>query len=43
VKLATFIDGIINYHNIEKKIEKLSAAAVFATAKKGVQKRRHFS
>jgi hypothetical protein len=27
----------------KEKFEKLSAAAVFAAAKKGVQKRRHFS
>jgi hypothetical protein len=43
LKLATFIDEIINYQNIFKKFEKLSAAAVFAAAKKGVKKRRHFS
>jgi hypothetical protein len=43
VKLATLIDGTINYPNIFKKFEKLSAAAVFVAAKKGVQKRRHFS
>jgi hypothetical protein len=43
MKLATYIEGIINFHNIKKKFEKLSAAAVFADAKKGVQKRRHFS
>jgi len=37
-------DNISNFfHNIFKKIEKLSAAAVFAVAKKGVQKRRNFS
>jgi hypothetical protein len=43
LKLATFIDGTINFQNIFLKFEKLSAAAVFATAKKGVQKRRNFS
>jgi hypothetical protein len=39
LKHASFIDGTINYQNIFKKFEKLSAAAVFAAAKKGVQKR----
>ena len=43
LKLATFIDGTINFQNIFLKILKLSAAAVFAAAKKGVQKRRNFS
>ena len=38
LKLARFIDGIINL-----KFEKLPAAAVFAAAKKGVQKWRKFS
>jgi hypothetical protein len=33
--------NFINNHNIFKKIEKLSAAAVFAVAKKGLQKRQH--
>jgi hypothetical protein len=43
MKLATFIDGTIYYHNIKKKFLQLSAAAVIAAAKNGVQKRRHFS
>jgi hypothetical protein len=43
LKLATFIDGIINFQNIFKKFEKLPAAAVIAAAKKGVQKRQKFS
>jgi len=43
LKLATFIDGTINFQNIFFKFEKLSAAAVFAAAKKGIQKRRNFS
>jgi hypothetical protein len=42
-KLATFIDGTINFKNIFFKFEKLSATAVFAAAKKGAQKRRNFS
>jgi hypothetical protein len=44
MKVATFIEVIFNFHNIKKKkFEKLSAAAVFPAAKKGVQKRQHFS
>jgi hypothetical protein len=43
LKLARFIDGIINFQNIFLKFEKLAAAAVFTAAKKGAQKRRKFS
>jgi hypothetical protein len=33
----------LTFKIFSKKFEKLSAATVFAAAKKGVQKRRHFS
>jgi hypothetical protein len=43
MKLATFVVAEVIYQNVKKKVTKLSPAAVFAAAKKGVQKRQHFS
>ncbi len=41
--MCKFIDGIINFQNILKKIWKIACRAVFAAAKKDVQKQQNFS